>query len=92
MAHAILRPTVIKFLELAFTDDSTDAFAFALDGAGTPLWAVTYASTGYDLGLDVAVDATGHTLLTGVVDKDVDLGAGLISSPGRDAYLVRLAP
>jgi voltage-gated potassium channel len=24
MAHAILRPTVIKFLELAFTDDSTD--------------------------------------------------------------------
>jgi voltage-gated potassium channel len=24
MAHAILRPTVIKFLELAFTDESTD--------------------------------------------------------------------
>ncbi len=24
MAHAILRPTVIKFLELAFTDDATD--------------------------------------------------------------------
>ena len=24
MAHAILRPTVIKFLEMAFTDDSTD--------------------------------------------------------------------
>jgi voltage-gated potassium channel len=24
MAHAILRPTVIKFLELAFTDDNTD--------------------------------------------------------------------
>lgn len=24
MAHAILRPTVIKFLELAFTDDTTD--------------------------------------------------------------------
>jgi voltage-gated potassium channel len=24
MAHAILRPTVIRFLELAFTDDSTD--------------------------------------------------------------------
>jgi voltage-gated potassium channel len=24
MAHAILRPTVIKFLEMAFTDDNTD--------------------------------------------------------------------
>ena len=24
MAHAILRPTVIRFLEMAFTDDSTD--------------------------------------------------------------------
>jgi len=74
------------------SDDSTDAFAFALDGAGGSLWAVTFASTGYDLGLDVTVDANGYALLTGLVGADVDLGAGLVPAAGWDAYLVRIAP
>jgi voltage-gated potassium channel len=56
MAHAILRPTVIKFLELAFTDESTDIMMEEIKvGAASQLCNVALKDSGIRQKLDLII-------------------------------------
>jgi voltage-gated potassium channel len=56
MAHAILRPTVIKFLELAFTDESTDIMMEEIKvGAGSQLCNAALMDSGIRQKLDLII-------------------------------------
>ncbi len=56
MAHAILRPTVIKFLELAFTDESTDIVMEELTARSTSsLIGVPLKESGIRQNLDLII-------------------------------------
>ena len=70
-----------------------DAFVFKVAADGVPVWARTFSSEDYDLGLDVATDLAGNVLLTGHAESDIDFGGGLLLGGGDfDAYLVKMAP
>jgi hypothetical protein len=71
----------------------TDVFVLKVDPGGAPVWARTFGSDGYDLGLDVTTDASGNVLLTGHAEGDIDFGGGLLTGHGGlDAYVVKMAP
>lgn len=56
MAHAILRPTVIKFLELAFTDETTDIQMEEIRvGEGAELAGVALKDSGIRQSLDLII-------------------------------------
>jgi len=56
MAHAILRPTVIKFLELAFTDESTDIMMEEIKvGGASQLCNVALKDSGIRQKLDLII-------------------------------------
>jgi voltage-gated potassium channel len=56
MAHAILRPTVIKFLELAFADDETDIYLEEITvGATSKLVNTPLKDTGIRQNLDLII-------------------------------------
>lgn len=72
------------------TSHNADAFLLRLDPSGAPLWAKTFSSKAYDLGLAVATDPAGHVIAAGHVEASADLGAGLLTNQGDfDVFLVK---
>lgn len=58
MAHAILRPTVIKFLEMAFADDATDIqIEEILVNPGSKLIGVSLIDSGIRRDMDLIIIA-----------------------------------
>jgi len=55
---------------------SFDGFVSKLDGAGNFLWAARVGGTGFDNGLDIAVDAIGNIFLSGPFSGTADFDPG----------------
>lgn len=75
---------------------SLDLFVVKIDGAGTDptvTWSRSFGSQGDDGAYDVHVDpATGRIAITGVVERDVDFGRGVLAGDDQDAFVLVLDP
>ena len=68
---------------------SNDIFLAAFDANGTHLWSRAFGDTGNDEGLAVAIDASGHTIVTGRFFGNVDFGGGALTSAGLDIFVAK---
>jgi hypothetical protein len=67
-----------------------DIFVASYDAEGRHLWSHGFGHDGWDEGRGVALDASGHTYLTGVFGGTVDFGGGPLTSAGmQDAIVAR---
>jgi hypothetical protein len=72
---------------------STDIFVVSLDAEGNTRWATRFGGTGTDHGSGIAVDTSGHVLVTGFFGATVDFGGGPITSTGGlDGFALSLEP
>jgi hypothetical protein len=74
---------------------NNNAVAIAkLDGkTGAPLWSKGYFDAVFTSRQAVAVEPTGHVLVTGTFENTTNLGGGnLVSAGGEDVFLVKLDP
>ena len=83
MAHAILRPTVIKFLELAFTDESSDIGVEELTVApGSKFVGVTLMASGIRQEMDINIiafqRADGKMLFNPKAQTTIEVGDTLV--------------
>ena len=83
MAHAILRPTVIKFLELAFTDESTDIMMEEIQVRSTsPLLNVALKDSGIRQKLDLIIltikKADGSLIFNPKADTCIEIDDTLV--------------
>lgn len=67
-----------------------DIFLAKYDANGNHVWSQSFGSTGFEAGVDVAVDASGNILFTGYIGDTVDFGGGGLTGPGgADIFLVK---
>jgi hypothetical protein len=72
---------------------SNDGFAAKYTSAGVPVWASGFGGTSSDGGTSIAIDTTGHSVITGVFNGTANFaGTPLLSAGGSDAFLMRLNP
>ncbi len=72
-----------------------DIFVSKINSSGNLVWAKSFGSSVYDVGIDIAVDASGNVYTTGNFSGTVDFdpGAGttmLSSSGGSDIFVSKL--
>lgn len=94
MAHAILRPTVIDFLEMAFTDESNDITIEEIPvGPGSRLVNVPLMDSGIRKDLNLIImaikQADGSMLFNPKADTKIQAG-GTIITVGENKDLVKL--
>ena len=80
---------------LSSTGAAYDIYVSKLDASGNFEWAKLWGSTGHDLGISIAVDASGNVYSTGWFGGTVDFdpGAGtsnLISNGDYDTFISKL--
>jgi hypothetical protein len=79
-----------------FTSQSggTDSFLAKYSAAnGSPIWAKTWGSLDYDIGVGVFVDRGDNILVVGCFAYQINVGVILSSVPGtRDVYIAKFAP
>lgn len=82
----------LSFGETTLTSaGGTDVFVAALDGEGSPRWAVRYGDVGNQIANAVAVDRNGDVLFAGALAGAADFGGGALASKGDDdVFAVRL--
>ncbi len=67
-----------------------DIFVAKYDASGAHQWSQRAGSTVEDYGADVAVDASGNVLVTGIFQGTADFGGGPLTSAGNyDIFLVK---
>lgn len=67
---------------------ASDAFVVKFDASGAHVWSQAYGSTStYDIGYDIAIDASGNVLWTGVAEA-IDFGGGVLGGFGE--FIVKL--
>lgn len=72
---------------------SEDVFVAKLDPSGATLWSKRFGGAGLQQGNDIAVDATGNVLVTGLFFGAMDLGGGPLTSAGNaDVFVAKLDP
>jgi len=70
-----------------------DIFVCKLDADGNFLWVKQAGGTGYDGGLDIAVDSAGNCYVTGYFEGSVSFGATTLTSSGElDIFVCKLDP
>jgi hypothetical protein len=70
-----------------------DVFVVSFDPNGTHRWSGRFGGNEGDLGMAIAVDATGHVIVAGEFSGTADFGSGLLTSVGAaDIFLLRRAP
>ena len=70
---------------------SSDIFLVKLDVNGRRIWARQFGSEGEDRGRSLAVDAHDNLFLTGFFSREVDFGAGPLTSTAENSvFLVKL--
>jgi hypothetical protein len=70
-----------------------DAYLVKLDGAsGNHVWSRQAGGPGDQLGLGLAVDASGNVGFGGFFNGSIDLGAGPMMTNGGDGFLAKYAP
>lgn len=72
-----------------------DIFVSKLDGGGNLVWAKSFGSSVYDVGIDIAVDLAGNVYTTGNYSGSVDFDPGpsvtlLASAGASDIYISKL--
>lgn len=65
-----------------------DVFVRRLDPDGSDVWARQFGTTGNDVGMSVAVDASGNILVTGYAHGALE-GS---NAGGRDAFVRKVYP
>lgn len=63
---------------------SRDTFVASLDRSGHPRWAISAGGTGYTTAYHIIVDATGHSILSGVFDGKVQFGSTTLKTAQYD--------
>jgi len=67
----------------------SDIFTVSFDSDGKHRWSKRFGSINNELPYNVAVDAQSNVYFTGIFQREVDFGGGLLKSAGGfDAYLV----
>ncbi|MDH3217711.1 MAG: T9SS type A sorting domain-containing protein, partial [Candidatus Krumholzibacteria bacterium] len=67
-----------------------DIFVAKYDSSGVHQWSQHAGSTAEDYGADVAVDAAGNAVVTGVFQGTVDFGGGnLVSAGGYEIFVAK---
>ena len=94
MAHAVLRPNVIRFLEFAFADEDTDIHIEEITiAASSKLVDVSLQESGirqnYDLNILSIVKADGTMVFNPSATTQICAGGSIIAV-GRSESLVRL--
>ncbi|WP_437963761.1 hypothetical protein WMF04_29025 [Sorangium sp. So ce260] len=69
-----------------------DALVAKLDAEGAVLWTRSFDSGATDSALAITTDATGHVVVGGYVDGDIDFGGGLMEVDGESPFLLKLTP
>jgi hypothetical protein len=67
-----------------------DVFVVRYDADGNHLWSARFGGDGYDSGTSLAIDSSGHVLVTGGFEGDVDFGGGTLTATERDVFLLEL--
>ena len=74
-------------------DDNCDMFVAKLNPSGNWLWAIQVGGTGYDMGMDIAVDGSGNAYVTGTFEETVSFGSHSLTANGRsDLFVAKLSP
>jgi hypothetical protein len=74
------------------TDGDWNAIVVKVDANGEHAWSRSFGEEEYQGAWGVAVDSTENVYFTGGLWGPVDFGAGLVSSPDGDGFLVGLDP
>jgi peptidoglycan hydrolase-like protein with peptidoglycan-binding domain len=70
---------------------SADIFVLKLNSSGTFQWVNTYGGSAFDVGMDITVDSSGNSYITGYFEGTVDFGAGNVTSAGAaDIFILKL--
>ena len=70
---------------------NNDIFVLKLNSSGTLQWVNTYAGSLNDQGLNIAVDSSGNSYITGYFQGTVDFGGGNVTSAGNnDIFVLKL--
>jgi hypothetical protein len=77
---------------LTYAGGSEDIFIIKLDSSGSPVWARDFGGTGFDFGLDIAVDASGSSYTTGSFQGSMTVGDTTLTSAGgsQDIFIIKL--
>ncbi len=71
---------------------NSDAFVARLTPAGAWQWAVRAGGTGDDRGTAVAVDGTGHVVVSGAFQGTATVGNSTFTTPDYGGFVARLTP
>jgi len=70
---------------------SADIFVLKLNSSGTFQWVNTYGGSAFDVGMDITVDSSGNSYITGYFEGTVDFGGGSVTSAGAaDIFILKL--
>jgi hypothetical protein len=70
-----------------------DIFVVKYDAQGNHVWSKAFGDAASQVGLGIAVDATGSVLLTGRMSGSVNFGGGALTAMGTsNGFLVKLDP
>jgi hypothetical protein len=71
---------------------SKDIFIIKLDSSGSPVWARDFGGINVDIGLGIAVDASGSSYTTGPFQGSMTVGDTTLTSAGgsQDIFIIKL--
>lgn len=68
-----------------------DMFVIKLDASGSPLWAKSFGGSGEESGIDIAVDASGNSYITGFFPGGIVVGPTTLTAVGLyDMFVIKL--
>ena len=69
----------------------TDICVIKLDASGSPLWAKSFGGSGEESGIDIAVDASGNSYITGFFPGGIVVGPTTLTAVGLyDMFVIKL--
>jgi hypothetical protein len=82
----------VGFDDFRLTSDGIDLFVLKLEQKeGHVLWARNYQGTGVEMGHGVTVDTSGHVLVTGQFNSELDFDGRPLVSVGTDLFVLKLS-
>ncbi|TFJ85412.1 hypothetical protein NSK_003371 [Nannochloropsis salina CCMP1776] len=68
-----------------------DIYIIKLDSSGSPVWAMSFGGTDFDIGNAIAVDASGSSYTTGRFQGSMTVGSTTLTSAGAaDIFIINL--